>query len=1350
MPPHFENGPYNLLSLDGGGVRGVSTLVILHRIMEKIQKKEELPELPKPCEYFHLIGGTSTGGLIAILLGRLRMSTTEAMAEYDSFARAIFRKKNLRASVSARFNEEALVRAVRKIVKRTGDDELMKDPAGDRPMGKTFVCALPAQSQRAPKRIRAYHSDDDWDNNFKIWEAARATTAAPSYFRSITLGSVELIDAAMGFNNPMGQVVDEAGKIFDLSCKLGCVVSLGTGTRDKNLGMPGGVKRLLQTVKLMKNITTDSDRVEDDIKERFSRIPSTYFRFSVPGAAETVGMTEYKKIGELKDMTLEYLNSTAERDIEEVSDRLANGASSGWSLGNLFPNEEFSRVDNQRANSGGIASNFFTGRNDILDRLSTFFEKRENNPVPRREFLLYGLPGVGKTQIALKFRQMMEKEDRFQRLFFVDATDIATVEESYGRVAAELGLSEANAVPQVLNWMTTIRMEWLLILDNCGDQDLSRFLPNSDRGNVIYTSRYNVLKLGLPQDAVAEVDVLEEKDAIDLLLKVTHEPPEGSEALHTLALQIVKELGCLPLAIEQAGAYIYTYHYTLADYLEVYPKQKATLMKISHYSRASQRDQAVYTTFDVSYEELRRLAKRKRGFAEAETAEMAMKILNFICFYHNENIMEAIVEKAAEFRWSVDRAIIYPLGSRKYCLEDVLKVNEAGDWEPTPFRKAAILLESLSLVRRDRTGSLSMHVLVHSWARDRMSEDDRASFSQNARTLLFNSLKDITVAREVSRYRRRAYPHVIACQKLVQAPQGHPEQEVEHRANLALMLEAISLPRAEKEWEQVISEYTIELTGDATYRWFPMRRLAHVYESQARWRPAFYLRKEVWEEQLSILGPTHPMFIGTSFQLAAHCLLFGNPVMAWGFWEPAGYLCAHLCGKKRDPELLRWGMQLAKEISLMMDDALSLADKSVGTPEAGRMDHGGSEGRVPKVGHPIPADGMESHTDGGRNDHASTSEPDRMDHGGQKPPVAKVGQSVPTYSMDGHHSPSNSMEREAKLWQHHDENVDIYGPYSVQAIMNLEMIGSGFFKQSRGTCCEIVATEGIRRALKQLEPSHHCIARLLETLARAYIMDGLFHLAAPLQEAVVQRLTASCGRESMFTLVARCNLNGFNRIKAMVDGRVQEVLEKKAIEGVTISETMAREIRRREEKRHVTNRCDKLPCGRSGHRDLRAQLAVSLEDPLDTMMNHMYDDGEEASYWAKILRLVGKGEVEEQGEETNTDKEGVDEPHTRQMSPNDENGKQREFLGNIEEEGSGKPLGILRVDEKGKEREVVRISDERDEGEPSGGNWKDKKGKQREWPAPTGVEEKERGDVEALVRKLRETMSIYEQRVSGQ
>jgi hypothetical protein len=87
-----------LLSLDGGGVKGVSSLMILEAIMKKVWTIEN-PQADYPDEgmkvhqYFQLAAGTSTGGLAAIMLFRLRMYVPEAIKAYEDFAEAIFEPK---------------------------------------------------------------------------------------------------------------------------------------------------------------------------------------------------------------------------------------------------------------------------------------------------------------------------------------------------------------------------------------------------------------------------------------------------------------------------------------------------------------------------------------------------------------------------------------------------------------------------------------------------------------------------------------------------------------------------------------------------------------------------------------------------------------------------------------------------------------------------------------------------------------------------------------------------------------------------------------------------------------------------------------------------------------------------------------------------------------------------------------------------------------------------------------------------------------------------------------------------------------------------------------------------------
>ena len=128
MPDH----DLRLLALDGGGVRGLSTLQILKQLMDTIHPESP----PKSCDYFNMIEGTSTGRsvmitfagfnadekrrLIAIMLGRLRMTVDECIDAYVSLSDRIFQKQRHRVTikgrVQGRFDSDELERAVREIV----------------------------------------------------------------------------------------------------------------------------------------------------------------------------------------------------------------------------------------------------------------------------------------------------------------------------------------------------------------------------------------------------------------------------------------------------------------------------------------------------------------------------------------------------------------------------------------------------------------------------------------------------------------------------------------------------------------------------------------------------------------------------------------------------------------------------------------------------------------------------------------------------------------------------------------------------------------------------------------------------------------------------------------------------------------------------------------------------------------------------------------------------------------------------------------------------------------------------------------------------------------------------------
>lgn len=143
-PADIETEGLCLLSLDGGGVRGLSTLYILKNIMDRVNhvRSQRGADQVKPCEMFDLIGGISTGGyltlslpcrmffptmniLIAIMLGRLEMTVDQCIKTYIEFLRDIFGKPIRKMSwstsgkIKPRFQSSELRKAVEKVIVRS-------------------------------------------------------------------------------------------------------------------------------------------------------------------------------------------------------------------------------------------------------------------------------------------------------------------------------------------------------------------------------------------------------------------------------------------------------------------------------------------------------------------------------------------------------------------------------------------------------------------------------------------------------------------------------------------------------------------------------------------------------------------------------------------------------------------------------------------------------------------------------------------------------------------------------------------------------------------------------------------------------------------------------------------------------------------------------------------------------------------------------------------------------------------------------------------------------------------------------------------------------------------------------
>jgi len=122
-----------ILCLDGGGIKGYTSLLILQRILRIVASVGELSKVPQPWELFDLIVGTSTGGLIAIMLGRLHMDIEACIHQYERVGWAAFSEKPLGGQMGRIFSGmtscpfydvEVLQGAVKRVL---GDFDLPSD-----------------------------------------------------------------------------------------------------------------------------------------------------------------------------------------------------------------------------------------------------------------------------------------------------------------------------------------------------------------------------------------------------------------------------------------------------------------------------------------------------------------------------------------------------------------------------------------------------------------------------------------------------------------------------------------------------------------------------------------------------------------------------------------------------------------------------------------------------------------------------------------------------------------------------------------------------------------------------------------------------------------------------------------------------------------------------------------------------------------------------------------------------------------------------------------------------------------------------------------------------------------------
>jgi MinD-like ATPase involved in chromosome partitioning or flagellar assembly/tetratricopeptide (TPR) repeat protein len=264
----------------------------------------------------------------------------------------------------------------------------------------------------------------------------------------------------------------------------------------------------------------------------------------------------------------------------------------------------------------------FTGRSSGLDRIRAELGGGMTIVLPRPQ-TLFGLGGVGKTQIALEYVHRFMGD--YDLIWWISSEQTELITSSLAELAGRLGLPVgediAAAAAEALDHLrhTPPGERWLLVFDNADDPAAVRpFLPGP-QGHVLLTSRnQNWSQIG----NALEVDVFEREESIEHLTRLV--PSLAREE----ADEVAAALGDLPLAVEQAGAWLAETATPVADYLAELREQTTRVLSLS---QPAGYPEPVAATWNISINRLR------------ERAPAAVRLLQLCAYFAPEPISGNLV-----------------------------------------------------------------------------------------------------------------------------------------------------------------------------------------------------------------------------------------------------------------------------------------------------------------------------------------------------------------------------------------------------------------------------------------------------------------------------------------------------------------------------------------------------------------------------------------------------------------------------------------------------------------------------------------------------------------------------------
>jgi tetratricopeptide (TPR) repeat protein len=347
----------------------------------------------------------------------------------------------------------------------------------------------------------------------------------------------------------------------------------------------------------------------------------------------------------------------------------------------------------------------FIKRPALMKELEEYSTRTHNSACP--VVILLGMGGQGKSQLAMEFCRVSRAAGKFQAIFWIDGTSNNSLSRSFEDIITKISDSTpifdniTSRVALVKDIIESWGFPWLLVFDNYDRPDevlrISDCFPQSSFGNIIVTSRHAGSKrLG----NVIQMTGMSENESLDLLF--SRSGLKRIEENICEAKSVVAQLGYLPLAVDQAGAYISAQNLSMSLFSKHYKERKAHILRytpsLTEYRKKLNDSDAetalnVFTTLELSLQEIGG-SSDDRGAIE--------NFLTLCAFFSNISIGEDLAKIAAtKYR---------PGWMHLFISEDA--------WDHYKYQDAIANINHLSLLNSLSPGDavyFSLHPLVSDW-----------------------------------------------------------------------------------------------------------------------------------------------------------------------------------------------------------------------------------------------------------------------------------------------------------------------------------------------------------------------------------------------------------------------------------------------------------------------------------------------------------------------------------------------------------------------------------------------------------------------------------------------------------